>query len=348
MIDLNLSSDQLSLQAVALDLFRSKASIAQVRRAETLGFDEELWSTIISTGFSVMGLPIDVGGSSATPMDLAVIAQEYGRALAPIPLVEAVVAGNLLARLGAGDDLLTSVVTGGVLPTIALRPVIGTVAELVPAGAIADLVVVYREGKIYACQRIDKRPYGPAMANLGDLPIANWRLDDGKAVILADGERARESFADSLSEWKLLTAAALNGLRERALEIGVEYVKQRHAFGVPLGWFQAVQHRLADDAASGDGARLLMFEAAWARGQAKPNASALASMAFLYGAETAFETCKSSLQFHGGYGFTLEYDIQLFFRRAKAWPLVAGPIRDHYQVLADQLFGEMKEFENGL
>jgi alkylation response protein AidB-like acyl-CoA dehydrogenase len=80
----------------------------------------------------------------------------------------------------------------------------------------------------------------------------------------------------------------------------------------------------------------------------RPTAAALAGMAFVHGAETAFRTCRTSLQFHGGYGFTLEYDIQLYFRRAKAWPLLLGPARDAYEDLATELFGPTGEESHGL
>jgi alkylation response protein AidB-like acyl-CoA dehydrogenase len=155
---------------------------------------------------------------------------------------------------------------------------------------------------------------------------------------VATGERAREIYAAALSEWRLLTAAALTGLSQAALEIGVDYVRQRHAFGVPLGWFQSIQHRLAEVATATDGAELLTWEAAWAREADPDRAPALATMAFLHAAQTAFDVCRASLQYHGGYGYTLEYDIQLFFRRAKAWPLAAGSANRLLAELADAVY----------
>ena len=91
---------------------------------------------------------------------------------------------------------------------------------------------------------------------------------------------------------------------------------------------------------AGDGAQLLVYEAAWARDTGQPEAAALASMAFLFNADTAFRTTRECLQFHGGYGFTLEYDIQLYFRRAKAWPLALGDPKREYQRLADLAYPE--------
>jgi alkylation response protein AidB-like acyl-CoA dehydrogenase len=141
-------------------------------------------------------------------------------------------------------------------------------------------------------------------------------------------------------QWQALTAAALVGLGFRALDIGIEYVMQRRAFGVLIANFQTIQHRLADDVTALDGARLLAYEAAWAADVALPSAGTLATMAFLFASESAFKTASESLHFHGGYGYTLEYDIQLYFRRAKAWALIAGDPRAHYVALAHRLFDE--------
>jgi alkylation response protein AidB-like acyl-CoA dehydrogenase len=121
--------------------------------------------------------------------------------------------------------------------------------------------------------------------------------------------------------------------------MGVEYAKSREQFGVPIGSFQAVAHRLADAATEVDGAELLVREAAWAADEGLPSAPKLAVMAFLYAGETAQLAAEESLHFHGGYGFTLEYDIQLYFRRAKAWSLALAPPATEYQALADRVLG---------
>ena len=78
---------------------------------------------------------------------------------------------------------------------------------------------------------------------------------------------------------------------------------------------------------AGDGSALLAYEAAWCDDLGESRAQEVAAMAFIFASETAFRTCREALQFHGGYGVTLEYDIQMFFRRAKAWPLAIGDIR---------------------
>jgi alkylation response protein AidB-like acyl-CoA dehydrogenase len=117
-------------------------------------------------------------------------------------------------------------------------------------------------------------------------------------------------------------ANALVGIGTRSIEIGVEYAKERHAFGVPIGSFQAVSHGLADAATAMEGGTLLAREAAWAASEDTGRAAQLANFAGGFCTEAAREASYRSLHYHGGYGFMLEFDIQLFFRRAKAWPAV--------------------------
>ncbi len=147
----------------------------------------------------------------------------------------------------------------------------------------------------------------------------------------------------------MLLAATLAGVADAAMDLGVEYAKVRQQFGVPIGSFQAVQHGLADLPALVDGARLLAHKAAWAGDRDEPGHSdvddnditefaTLASMAYVFATDAAARSTDRSLHFHGGYGFSEEYDIQLFYRRARGWPLVLDdPGRECLQ-LADRLW----------
>jgi alkylation response protein AidB-like acyl-CoA dehydrogenase len=155
-----------------------------------------------------------------------------------------------------------------------------------------------------------------------------------------------------IATWKMLSAAALVGLAERALTIGLAYVTERTQFGVPIGSFQAVQHGLADLPALVDGGRMLAHKTAWAAATADdaehivdPAANeytdfeVLASMAFVFAGDAAATVTDRSLHYHGGYGFAEEYDIQLYYRRARGWRLVAGDPGVECLTLADRLFG---------
>jgi alkylation response protein AidB-like acyl-CoA dehydrogenase len=142
-----------------------------------------------------------------------------------------------------------------------------------------------------------------------------------------------------MAEWKLLTAFSLVGLAQRSLEIGAEYARERIQFGVPIGGFQAIAHPLADCATRVDGAELLAWEGAWALAAEPERFEALAAMAFVWASQTAQRTAGVSLHTHGGYGFSLEYDIQLYYRRACAGSLVAGGAREELVSVADFCFG---------
>jgi alkylation response protein AidB-like acyl-CoA dehydrogenase len=339
-MDLSLSEDQLTLRAAFAEFFDKEATVERVRAAEPLGFDQELWAKLAGTGAVAMGLPEDAGGGGASCLDLVLVAEQYGRRIAPVPFVEAAAAGHVLAQAAAAG-LTAGLADGGTVATVALSPAQGGRLRLVPAGAVAEIVVALDGDRLIALRRPPGvRPHVEPSPNFGSSPLADWPLDDGEVTVLASGPTAVQLYRDGVSLWQLLMAAALGGLRSAALELGVSYVKARKAFGVIIGSFQAIQHRLADVVVAGDGAQLLVYEAAWARDAGQPEAAALASMAFLFGADCAFRTARECLQFHGGYGFTLEYDIQLYFRRAKAWPLALGDPKREYQRLADLVYPE--------
>jgi alkylation response protein AidB-like acyl-CoA dehydrogenase len=339
-MDLDLSDEQALLRDTFAAFLAKEATSERVRAAEPLGFDDALWGGLTGLGAITLAVPEAQGGGGGTYLDLVLVAQELGRRVAPAPFAEAVAAANLLARAEA-DELLAAVVDGAV-PTVALRPAVERRCRLVPAGAVADIVVVLDGEELVALRREGGRPHVDAAPNFGSSPLADVVVDDGGVArtVLATGVEARREHDTAVTEWRLLLAAALDGVRSAALDLTVEYVKSRKAFGVPLGWFQAIQHRLADVAVAGDGGRLLVQRAAWARDEGLPEADDLAAMAFLFLAEVAFKTCAEGVQFHGGYGYTLEYDIQLYFRRAKAWPLALGDPAREYLRLAPRLYPE--------
>ena len=133
----------------------------------------------------------------------------------------------------------------------------------------------------------------------------------------------------------LLGAYAAGGARY-AHEITTQYAKDRKQFDKPLGAFQAIAHYLADASTTVDGARVLVYEAAWAASQGRP-VKRLAAMAKLFACDTFRDVTAMAQQVHGGIGFTLEYDIQLFFRRAKQWQM------NHWDstYLAEQIAADM-------
>lgn len=321
-MDLALTPEQGARRASVTALLAKHASPEQVRAAEPIGHDDALWRALGRQGW--VDLP-DL-------LDLALVAEELGRHLAPVPFAEVAAA----RRRYAGRP-------GAAITTLAVRPPIDGWARLVPAGAVADAVIALIGDDLVAVDVTDDRR-GRAVTNLGSMPLADCRVDGdaerggGVVVVLARGADASRAFQGAVDEWRVLTAAALVGLATGALDLAVGHVSRREQFGVPVGSFQAVQHRLADVATDLDGARLLVRKAAWAAQGGEPEAAVLAAMAFVWAAGTAHRVATESLHFHGGYGYTLDHDIQLFFRRATAWPLVLGDPDRELGRLGDLLY----------
>jgi alkylation response protein AidB-like acyl-CoA dehydrogenase len=341
-VDLHLTDEQREI----IDLFATVADRAglpaSVRDHEALGFWPELWDQLVAVGAPGMGVAADAGGGGAALLDLSLAAESLGARLAPVPFVEHLVAARLLARsLDVDAAARTAVIDGASIATIALRPAgEDHVARLVPGGAVASWVIGRDTDQLVATH---DGPPDRAVANLGSAPLADRSLATGERRVLARGPEARAGHEAALNEWRALSAAALVGLGLGALEIGRAYVTQREQFGVPIGSFQAIQHTLADVSVALDGAQLLARKAAWALDRGAEDRSTLAAYAFLFAAEQAQRATERVLHFHGGYGFMQEYDIQLFYRRAKAWPLVLGAPSHEYARLAARRYGELPE-----
>jgi alkylation response protein AidB-like acyl-CoA dehydrogenase len=327
-MDFGLTDDQLDLQKSFGSLFASYATSMVVRESEPLGFSAQLWHRLGDLGVPELASAASSGGSPATLSQLVVIAAEYGRRLAPVPLLETVVAARLLDRFDRPP-------AEGIC-TLALRPVTaGDPIELLAAGAIADSVVALVGDELVFAELAGDGEQG-FVRNLGASPLANRTLAE-EVTVLAQGTAAKEYHQRALDDWKVLLAAALVGAATEAHSMTVAYVKERRAFNVPIGWFQTVAHRLADAINDLDGAYLLVHKAAWAIDSGSTDAPKLASMAYAYTTRLTERVAAECLHLHGGIGYTMEHDIQLYFRRAKAWPLALGDPRDEFLRVATRL-----------
>jgi alkylation response protein AidB-like acyl-CoA dehydrogenase len=327
-MELRPSDDQQQLIDAFSALYAKESSPEWVRAAEPLGFDEKLWQQLFDTGVVSMAVGEDHGGWGATLLDLVLVAEQHGRSLGAAPLLEAQVAARLLARVGAGD-VLGEVLDGSRLVTVSLRPARDGLAPLVPAGAIAtDVLVPVGDDLVLVALGDPGEPGRIVPENVGSMPLADLPLPAEGLRVLAGGAEAAAALEVARDEWFVLHAAALAAMAQRCVEIGVEYTRERHAFGRPIGAFQAISHRLADSATAAEGAELLARQAAWSAAADPDRFGVLAPLAFAFAAEAARDASYRSLHFHGGYGFMLEYDVQLYWRRSRAWAnVVMSPER---------------------
>ncbi len=339
-MELRPSDEQEGLVAVVEAFLAKACPTTCVRNAEPVGFDHQLWNTFAPLGGPAMGVSESLGGGGSSLLDLELICEQLGAVLAPLPFVESAVTARTLAAAGdEGAGLLAPLLADLPSPAaVALRPAVDGLVHHVPAGGVSEIVVGLDGDRLVGVAGAPFRPVVPT--RLGGIPLATWDLRAPGRLVLARGDDAMAVARRAADEWRVLTAASLVGLAARALDIGVAYAGERHQFGVPIGSFQSLARDLADAATAVDGARLLAREAAWAADEGRAEAPVLAAMAFGFAARTAQRSAATSLHVHGGYGFMLEYDIQLYYRRAKAWALAAGDPRAELAGLAAGLFDE--------
>jgi alkylation response protein AidB-like acyl-CoA dehydrogenase len=340
-MDLALTDEQRQLVESFARLLERESSCERVRAAEPTGFDPKLWAGLMEAGVLHMAVGEEAGGWGAGRVELALVAEQFGRALGSAPMVEAQVAVTLLrdcAKQGneAAATTLASALEADQLVTFAPRPSTRGRLGLVPGGAVADAVVALVDDRLVIVALGDNRT---VVSNLGAMPLADVDVPAGPAVI-GQAPGAARLFDRAIDCWLTLTAAALVGAAARALEITVDYAYQRKAFGTPIGAFQAVSHRLADSATAVDGARLLAYRAACADVDEPDRESELAAMAFAFAYESARDVTQRGVHFHGGYGFTMEQDIQLFYRRTRGWANVFGAANGALDRVAAKRYGK--------
>jgi alkylation response protein AidB-like acyl-CoA dehydrogenase len=334
-MNLALTPEQELLRDTFAELFARESSPERVRRAERSGFDAELWRRLAETGALGMRVAEEHGGSGLGLLEATTLLYEAGRRLATGPIAESIVACRLLAEFGA-SALLAAAMSGETVVSVALRPIDESPDVILAGGAAAAAAVARRGDEVVLLRRPTN---ARAMRNLGAPGLACWPVGGSSDLeVLAAGSRPTDAFEAELEEWKLLTSSYVAGLAREALQIAAAYATERIQFDRPIGAFQAVAHPLADAVTDVEAARLLVQEALWAIDRGRPEAAALISMAFAWSTPAATRAVRRSLHTHGGYGLSLEYDIQLYYRRAKAVPLLVGDPRDELLRVADRLW----------
>jgi alkylation response protein AidB-like acyl-CoA dehydrogenase len=310
--DYSLTREQEAVRESFAEFFARECPPERVRAAEPLGHDAKLWRQLTGMGIASMGLPEGAGGDGAGLSDLVIVAEQAGRALAPVPLAEHVAALRALARY-AQPDFLAQAMTGERILAVAFG------SELIPGGAVArDVLAV--DGDDLVLLHADEPP--PLVLNQGRTPLARWDLATARRAVLSSGDEARARYATARAEWKLLTAAALVGLTQRALAIAVDFARTRETMGVPIGSLQGVSFPLTDVQIGVSGARNLVRRAAWlADNEADTQ---LIPAAFAYAARVATHGTTTAAHMQGGLGFTVEADASLYFLRAKGWSVLGG------------------------
>jgi len=369
-MNFDFSDDQKQLRDQARKFLAEKCPPKAVRAVldGKAAYDKELWKGLAEMGFLGVAIPEEFGGAGAGHLELCVIAEEMGRALAPVPFSSTVYLAAE-ALLIAGSDAqkrkwLPKIASGEAIGTLALFEGTGNpspkaiklaanggtlngVKKPVADGALADFAVVAartgssgRENDI-SLFLVDMKGGGVEVKELTNLDPTRGQAEvafkNCKAEALGPSGEGWSILSQVLDRAAVLTAFEQVGGADRALEMGRDYALDRIAFGRPIGSFQAVKHILADMYVSATLARSNCYYGAWAL---STNAGELpeAAAAARISATQAFQHCaKNNIQVHGGMGFTWEFDCHMYYRRANAVALGLGSLSYWEDALIDRM-----------
>jgi len=352
-MDLDFSEEQEMLRGMVRGVCAEHCPIEVVRKLEddAVGYAKDFWAQLGDLGVLGLMIPESYGGGGMSVLEGVVVYEEFGRSLAPTPhLVSCVLGAGVLQSAGTDDQKQAW------LPKLASGDAIFSVAWLEPGngfGAKGIQLRAERDGDDYVLSGVKRHALFASSADRLVVPVRTGDGESDVTLLLVDPNAAgvaleqqkslasdtqyqvtfdgcRVSANDRIGgenagfaiwhevmlDGAILLAALATGGADRALEMTVEYSQERTQFDKPLGAFQALSHYMADAATSVAGGRTLVYEAAWARAEGRDVAK-LAPMAKLFAGQTYRDLTAMSLQVFGGVGFTIEYDAQLYFRRAK-------------------------------
>jgi alkylation response protein AidB-like acyl-CoA dehydrogenase len=359
----DLTDEQQAIKATAHDFLASRFKSERVREiaAGEDGFDESGWREMAELGWAGLALPEQWGGQGLGIVELAVLFEEMGYALAPSPLLSNTVAGLAIAAGGSDEQrerCLRPLADGELRIAPAL---IDAGSQAVPgrfemaAGGDGDGVVLDGEKTLVAdaasahhflVATADGRRHliDASAAGVTILPEEGIDLTRRLSTVRFEGVRvAPEDTLPGAAEdyWPVFLracvalAAESTGVAQRALEMSVAYAKDRQQFGRPIGAYQAVSHRCAQMLLETENSRSAVYGAAWAA-DAEPESLPLAAhMAKAYASDAGWRVPDAAIQVHGGIGFTWEHDLHFFLKRGRLNASMFGDARWHRERVAD-------------
>lgn len=347
-MDLDFTDEQNLLRETVSRICTDCASTAVVRDMENdpLGYSQKFWTAFSEAGLCGLRIPEEHNGVGMGLLETAIVYEEMGRALAPSPhYSSAILAARLLELTGStalAEQWLPAIADGSALIVPAWEEV-GTSGDIDAIQAIATrngenlqlqgekiLVPFANSAKaLLVTVKLEGRP-ALVLIKREDLVLAPRQMPNhaGQSLyaVSLDGLTVGESSLIAMNindiwnrtmlEGLIALAAQAIGGAQRILEMTIDYAKQREQFGQPIGAFQAIAHYLADCATEVAGARYLAYQAAWACDNGRPFAR-LALMAKWQTTAVFRRATFTGIQIHGGIGYSLEADPQLYYRSAK-------------------------------
>ena len=335
------------------------------------GESEAMWKDIAQLGWLGLALPEAHGGSGLGMVETAIVLEEMGRAAYPGPYRDTVLAALTLADAGSENQQrrwLPAVATGAARATVAFvdaelswdpestatraEPTgdgwrLAGVKGLVPWAHVADFILVpARAPEGLTLFLVEPTRPGLTLRGLAGMDLGTrWaalRLDGvevGPEAVVGPPGGAGPVLERALRRAAVAASAEMLGAARRSLDLSVAYAKVREQFGQPIGAFQAIRHKCAEMLVDVENSHAATYYAAWALDAGAEDADRAPSVAKAFVSEAARRVCGEAIQVHGGIGFTWEYDLHLFFKRAKALEVMYGDADWHRERLVRRVAG---------
>ena len=376
-MDFGLGEEQVMLKTSARDFLEKECPKTLVRdmMEDEKGYSPELWKKMADQGWLGLAIPEEYGGAGMTFLDLTVLMEEMGRALVPGPFVTTVVlSGRPIAAAGTEEQkkqFLSKIASGDMIVSLAFTEpnasleASGVTVEATPAGE--DFII---EGTKLFVPDAQVADYLLGVARTRD----GANKEDGITLFLVDtttagihtevlktltGEKQCEVIFRNvavpatnilgelhqgwpiiqrlLEEARVAECAWTIGGARWVLETSTAYAKERVQFGVPIGSFQAIQHKCVDMAIEVEGATSITYYAAWAVTENDAEIALATSMAKAFCSDIYKHVAAEGIQIHGGIGFTWDHDMHLYYKRAKTSEVTFGDGDYHREEVAKLL-----------
>jgi alkylation response protein AidB-like acyl-CoA dehydrogenase len=362
------TEEQAMLRQSVRRFLEQRCPISEVRRlkATPTGYSEELWQEMASAGWLGILVPDHYGGLGLGLLDLVIVLEEMGRGVFPSPFIAHTLATLAILELGneqQRERYLPALVNGSRKASLALFEESSSIApgstrlqadradqgfilngekRMVLDPESADLFVVsFRPGRgddelgiavidaTAAGVKATAFPLIDETKRMGNVVFTNARVSTDQ--VLSTGSAGMAALARMLDQGALALTAEMSGAVDAAIQLTVQYARQRTQFGHPIGHFQAVKHPLAEMYVDMESFRSLLYYGAYAHDQRKTELSRIASLAKAYATETLNRVGTDAIQIHGATGFMVDMDIHLYYMRSKWARPVYGDAAAHYE-----------------
>ena len=352
-MNFDFSDDQKFLRDEARKFLSAQCTTKQVREVlddDAMTHHADVWQKIVEMGWLGAAIPEEYGGLGLGMLELCVIAEELGRALAPVPFgSSAFFFAEAVKHCGTDEQkhaLLPGVADGSIIGTIAASEgpgavdaghikatfqggkLIGTKVPVTDGDVATHAVVLANEADGQSLVVVALSGAGVARSSLGTIEPtrshAEIKFDGAEAERLGEAGRGMALYEQVLDRAAVLLAFEQLGGASMCLEMANAYAKERVAFGRPIGGNQAIKHKLADMYVKNEVARSNCYYGAWALSTAAAELPEAAAAARVAASEAYWFASKENIQTHGGMGFTWEADCHLYLRRAKLLAVQAG------------------------